>query len=293
MAPKMMSLEDSLAHARPLVHWHESELREAAQRVAAVATIWCARLQPAPALEDAARALPRAVARHAADAGADLRAAGWRACSSGTVIGPWWAFEGDPATALCTALFGDAPGATQAAGAKRVAQELADDAWNELLAELAAAAQASVDETFAHEAALNVSFRPWSGAIVVELPWFGGSLRLLFGAESVARLVTTPRAPHGRRPGTGHDAPVDVLTAMADAPMRLRVLLDAFDLDLGSLVALQVGDVLRTGHGLHRPAALSAHDAPQDAAPLCLGWLGRRDGRLAVELLRSPQGAAR
>ena len=79
-------------------------------------------------------------------------------------------------------------------------------------------------------------------------------------------------------------ATVNVASVVADFPMRLRVQLEACELDVGSLRELQVGDVLRLRHRIEMPAWV--HTAGGD--PLFSGFLVRSRGRKAVELAPVP-----
>ncbi|HEX7640390.1 MAG TPA: FliM/FliN family flagellar motor switch protein, partial [Burkholderiaceae bacterium] len=76
------------------------------------------------------------------------------------------------------------------------------------------------------------------------------------------------------------------------APVRLQVRLEPVEIDLGSLAALAVGDVLCLTHAVDEPARIVPPSAAADAPVLCHGWLGRRDDRAAVELVRRPAGPA-
>lgn len=123
---------------------------------------------------------------------------------------------------------------------------------------------------------------PWSGALCAHWTWCGGAWRLglphdlvktLLGDEAtVAKASPAPSAP--RQPKERLDQ------ALATEPVALRVVLDGAELNLGQLQELRLDDVVPLSHSLDAPALVLA----ADGTPVCHGWLGRSDGRLAVEL---------
>lgn len=77
---------------------------------------------------------------------------------------------------------------------------------------------------------------------------------------------------------------VPVLEALAARGVPLRVELEPFEIDFGSLAGLRVGDVLGTGHALDRPLRVRSAAADAHAAPMCDAWLGRQEQHVVVEL---------
>jgi hypothetical protein len=279
----LMTLEESLAYARPLLRWSDAQLHEVAARVVGAATLWAAHWHAGPAFEAGLPALSDAVAVHAEDRTGAARAASWRPCGEASAQGPWWAFEADadPAAVLATALFG-APGAAAAEVGRR--------AWSDWLAAVDGLCRVAAEDVDGPHGSIEAAWRRWSGAVLVELPWFGARVRLLLLADGVGRLLREPRAVHARRAGV---APRSALAAVAGAPVRLRAQLESFELELGSLVSLRVGDVLHTRHALDRPVQLATAEAADDAPPIGHAWLGRQGDALAVELIRTTAGATR
>lgn len=282
--------EASSREARALVRWTASELeaipRALGAALARSARRWAAgdRVQPHLAALDAAGA----PAIHAEDADPALRAGAW------TPIGvhaySWIAVN--PAQCLREALFGEAPVSPGARDGQRIADELAAECWTEQRAAL----QALLEEGLAgapDAAALELdqAWRRWGGSVVIETPWFGTTWRLLLDATAVRGLL---RALNLRRPVpvvVARGAPSPVLRALSAIPVYLQVRLAPVDIDLGSLMALVVGDVLQLDHAVDAPAFVVSPDAAIDAVPLCHGWLGGRDDRAAIELARPRSGA--
>ncbi|QGW82255.1 FliM/FliN family flagellar motor switch protein [Variovorax paradoxus] len=122
---------------------------------------------------------------------------------------------------------------------------------------------------------------PWSGALCVRWPWCGGSwhLDLPHGAVAVllghaAGSASPPRTYPPQMPR------VPLAQALSGQRVALRVMLEGTELNLGQLQGLQLGDVLPLAHALDAPAQV----AGTDGAPVCHGWLGQSEGRIAVEL---------
>lgn len=282
--------EASSRDARSLVRWTAPELEAVARAVndalARAARRWDtgehARAHLA-ALEAAGEA-----ARHAEDADAALRSAHWTALGAHAHS----ALAGDSVQRLRDGLFGEPPVSPGARDGQRIADELAA----ECLAEQRAALQALLADALAGAAdavpvELAQAWQRWSGAVVVEAPWFGTAWRVLLDATAVRALL---RALNLRRPARAAESratPLPALRALAKTPVGLQVRLAPVDIDLGSLMSLGVGDVLRLGHAVDEPVHVVSPDAGIDAAPLCHGWLGGCDGAVALELARPRSGA--
>ena len=282
--------ESSSRDARALVRWTAPELEAVARAVndalARAARRWDAgeRMRAhLGALEVAGQA-----ALHAEDADAALRAVHWTALGAHGHS----ALAGDPVQCLREALFGELPVSPGARDGQRIADELAAECW----AEQRAALQALLDDALAGApdvapAELAHAWQRWSGAVMVEARWFGTAWRVLLDATAVRGLL---RAVNLRRPvrvAESRAAPLPVLRALAKTPVGLQVRLAPVDIDLGSLMSLGLGDVLRLGHAVDEPVHVVSPGASIDAAPLCHGWLGSRDGRVALELARPRSGA--
>lgn len=198
---------------------------------------------------------------------------------------------------LATALFGEAaaaeirvsralsPGRAGDGRSSGVAADVVDRAWADWGRRLRTAGAPPVMR--AEDAgSVDAALRAWSGALLVRVPWCGGDLLVLAAYERVARWAGGASRPV---PPPGRASVVPLGRALAGGRARLRVSLLAFDLDLGALSALRVGDVLRTTHALDAPVALSVEvTGGAEGAPVCAGFLGRLGDRRAVELLSLP-----
>lgn len=100
--------------------------------------------------------------------------------------------------------------------------------------------------------------------------------RLVLAQELAAELVP-PRVPGASVPGA---ALASALEAASAQPLQLTAGLEACELALGELQALQTGDVLRLRHRLDRPAQL----CDGSGSVLCAAYLGQQGGQRAVEL---------
>lgn len=122
----------------------------------------------------------------------------------------------------------------------------------------------------------------WSGTVLVALP-FPRPLRLLLNAACVAAIAPATAAAAQASSGTRRCELVPLESAIARQLVRLKVELHACELDLGTLQALHVGDVVQLPHALDVPVqVLSA-----ERQLLCAGYLGRLGSRKAIELVRS------
>lgn len=273
---------DASRVARPLLRWTDADLAVVAgamaEAVTRVAKRWDNGARPHAAPGAAG---PAAV--HAEDADAAARRGTW------TAIGAHarWSLDADPAQCLHAAFFGEASPGPGAREGRLLADELADECWAEQLA----AVRALLGETAAAPPACAVegdAWRRWSGAVLVSLPWLGHRWRLLVDATAVRALLGRRAAVRAAAADPPRDAPMPVLRALHDTPVALQARLAPFELDLGSLVGLAVGDVLRLAHRIDEPVRVVAANAPVDALPLCIGWLGRRDdAALGIELERA------
>lgn len=123
---------------------------------------------------------------------------------------------------------------------------------------------------------------PWSGALCVRWPWCNGVWQVglpyavvvaLLGADAVAaksmRAADAPTVAKER-----------LDKALAEQQLGLRVMLEGVELSLGQLQQLRRDDVIPLEHLLEMPALVVG----MDGSHICNGWLGRSDGRIAVEL---------
>jgi hypothetical protein len=124
------------------------------------------------------------------------------------------------------------------------------------------------------------AWRPWSGALLASLPM---GWRVLLDAALVRSLLPPPA-----REAPATPAPlVPLQRAAAALALPLQVHLEGCEVDIGSLQDLRPGDVVRLPHPLDAPAAVVA----RDGQPLFGGYLVRRRGRKAVELVPATEAA--
>lgn len=121
----------------------------------------------------------------------------------------------------------------------------------------------------------------WSGWVIVDLP-LPVPLPLLLDARSVTALVGTTASPNPVAEGVSAPELVPVETAAAAHRLRVNVGLAPFELAIGSLRELRVGDVLRLPHALDAPMRVTA----PDGQPLCEAYLGKRHVHKAAQLVR-------
>jgi len=129
----------------------------------------------------------------------------------------------------------------------------------------------------------------WSGVLRLRWPWCGGIWTLTLPPDAVAAALV----------GSGAEPKAAPIPLIATAPRQslgqaldgqlvgLRVLLAGTELNLGQLQDLRLDDVVPLAHALDAPAQLVG----TTGSPVCEGWLGQRDGRIAIELV-APQVAS-
>jgi hypothetical protein len=288
---ELLSPADSRARLRGLVQWNDGE-RALVARVLGDALARTARRWRTGERMDACIAAltgPDVRAWPAEDAPAALRDAAWTPLVADAPARVSWACARAPHEALLAAMFDASRRPPNASGEPSIAEELATECWNEQLAALRAAlAEATPADAAAAPPDGDTLWRRWSGAVVVDLPWFDARMHLLVDGASVASLVKAGGVRRSPAPRRSDAAVMPVLGALAHAGVRLEVRCGGASIDLGSLVSLRVGDVLRLDHRLDEPVHVVAPAEPADAAPLCRGWLGRADAHLCIELARPP-----
>lgn len=163
-----------------------------------------------------------------------------------------------------------------------IADAVARASWDDWCARLASAFRCEVCAAGDGERGPPAAtLSPWSGSLLVTLPWLDGTARLLVGPERIEGLAPAdprPRARAARRPIT------PVWRAAGGRPVPLRVTIEPFELEIGALAGLRVGDVLRTDHRLDVPLEVAMDDS---GATVCAAHLGRVGWRRAAELLPS------
>jgi hypothetical protein len=130
----------------------------------------------------------------------------------------------------------------------------------------------------------SAQFESASGAVLVTLRCGRAAVHALFDHGAVQALAGLARVRQGgaaqppARPAAL--APVSHRAVLAPLPVRLEVALGAAQVQLGSLRALGVGDVIRLEQHAEQPLSVQG---PQ-GVPLLAGYLGASEGQLALEL---------
>lgn len=162
-----------------------------------------------------------------------------------------------------------------------VAQAAWDD-WRQRLAEAAATPLGSIEEADAAEPsrAQAVPAR-WSGALLAQWPWCGGTWCMHLPFDAVSALL----GPEAARPAPVHAAAgqkISLAAALVAERLRAQVRLYDVELSLGQIQGLRIGDVVMLSHPLDSPAQVFGGGE----AALCDAWLGRQGRHVAVELAR-------
>lgn len=149
-------------------------------------------------------------------------------------------------------------------------------AWRDLLRALAAALlPGGVAAAEAMPAAAD-DWRHASGALLLVVRVGKQTCHAVLNAAAVARLGGGAAAPLAKLPAQ------DYPQLLAPLAVRLPVTLGQARVDLGGLLRLAVGDVIRLDTAADRALPVRAADAP--APVLFGGYLGRRGEDLALEL---------
>ena len=128
---------------------------------------------------------------------------------------------------------------------------------------------------------MHVPAGPWSGALYACWTWCGGIWCLgLPHAVVLALLGSEAALPSASIPPARMLPKERLDRALSAEPVALRVVLDGAELNLGQLQELRLDDVVPLSHLLDAPALVTA----ADGTPVCHGWLGQSEGRMAVEL---------
>lgn len=179
----------------------------------------------------------------------------------------WLAWHEEFGAAIERALFGGV-----AAG---LAHTLATRALQALLADLAGVVlPGGLRQTGSGEVPSS-AWQAGSGALLARVHCGRQSLQLLLDPQAVAALA--PAAP--LRPSAL--APCRLQRLAGTAGVALPVRLGTVQLDLASLMSVQVGDVIRLDAAADQPLPVLA---PDGSKPLFYGHLGRAGKQLALEV---------
>jgi hypothetical protein len=196
---------------------------------------------------------------------------------------------------LVRVLFGAIRAATDAHGSLTVARELAEQARVELEQALQSIWDEVGPRAFERAGRFGPMTNPkalhgrrWSGTVWLQLP--------LGSAESDSLWLNLPRLLAARcvRPGGQPTKAATILArplarvreAMDAEPLRVRAGFTPVQIDLGDLLQLRIGDVIRTPHHLDAPLTVDLlAGTGREARPLCLAHLGARAGDKALALI--------
>jgi flagellar motor switch/type III secretory pathway protein FliN len=182
-------------------------------------------------------------------------------------------------------LFGHAP---RPGHPPALATRLAARARADLLHSVATAAGLEVLGDLRVDTSAGERLRRWRGAVRTELTIAGCTITLLMNAACAKTLAGDLDRPAKPRPAPAPLVPlVPLRDALAASTVRVRAELHPMQIELGALLGMASGDVIRLTHRLQDPLVLST-DAQTN---FCAGHLVRLDGRLAVEFARPESGA--
>jgi hypothetical protein len=312
----LLAPPEAAAQSRPLRCWGASERQRIAGAVEELLGRWWAAWGLTAPAAAAAPAKERDLATVRVDPwpgtsaeAASLDPASWRLVDEGA-WGIWCAAltAAEPAArgasraraavmALARALVGDAAQLRDAGldSATTITAELALAAWTDLCGKLTTALRPAGAAAPARAPAppTDGDLRPWSGSVLVTLPWWGHRLGVLLAGDRVASFLAAGGAP-ARPP---HDRPSVPLTpiwrALRGEHARVRVVTAPFELDLGVLTSLRPGHVVLTSHAVDEPLHVSvARPDGRIDAPILRAYLGKARGARAVELVRRPLAAS-
>ena len=197
----------------------------------------------------------------------------WRGFGATGKARAW--IEGTTEAAVGSLLYGD-HSTQRVAPSSTLAKQVQSHACHAVMSALTQALQlqdvALLDEPQQSDVAA------WSGAVVAVLPLGEGEIQMLLSGEAVAALLPSPPNSPALL-----SKPVSSLTAAIESrKLALATYLRPFELDLGSLAALQVGDVIPLTHPLDAPLWVKSGDAI-----VCPAFLGQRHGLKAIEVVRA------
>jgi len=272
MSCALLDPASSASRARPLHQWSRARKEAVQSHFAEIHRAWCADWLPT---DDASAHGDTAVWLSDSEAESAFVPKGWTAFWSfadATVVMPGYT----ALHAIARAMFGlDA--VREVSG---IADVVARAAWTDWLRRLTTSPALEGSEL--QEVAPpkdGIPAMPWSGALWLRWRWCGGFWRLALpreavaawaGAESAEAVAPAVPAP----PTTGLDR------ALAHEKVILRAALGGAELNLGQLQSLRIGDVIPLQHRLDTPLKVITGEGTE----LCEGWLGRRQGRIAIEM---------
>jgi len=263
---------ESLRRARPLRSWSGAQKEAVRSRFAAMQLDWCGEWLPA---RDGAVHAPEVEVGE--DGAAPQDAACWSFTAASGAVPKRTAIN-----ALAGALFGfDMAMMAPQREAPAVATAVVHAAWTDWLSRIETLlAPVSLEPREVAGASEGAAADRWSGTLRLRWPWWGGLWHLELPHGAVAALLgeATQTAVASREAQAVPKLRLD--HALKGHRVTLHATLTGVELDLGQLQALKPGDIVPLAHALDAPAQLSG----ADGMPVCEGWLGQLDGRMAVEL---------
>lgn len=275
--PALLDAAESVLRAKPLRSWQAAQQERVRVRLAAVHRDWCAEWLPARA-----GAIASDVEVHEPDGSLAMaadKAASWSFTAASRRDGMPSALQaiGERMFAL------DAGSAFAMPAAATLAPAVVHAAWTDWLRRLDALwpGFALEPQPAAGTPGTHAPADPWSGVLCARWTWCGGTWRLGLPHAVVAAMLGSEAVTQARAAPPSRPLPKERLDrALAAEPVALRVMLEGAELSLGQLQALQPGDIVPLSHALDAPALV----VTADGTPVCHGWLGQSQGRLAVEL---------
>ncbi len=296
-------MDDGKGRVTPLRAWSEAQGRQLGEVVRKAHLEWQVAwigASPGPSAPDGIQV------SCCAPSEAGLAASAWR--PHGTMSGLWWTMSSaagagaeHPASVIQGVLFGGAfpagwrgavgSAAGQGQAIKSLAEETASAAWEAWWKQLDLAlhgADRAGGVPAAAAPALESALKPWSGALVLGVPFQGTWLHLLVSWGRVQQCV------HGAGGAWREQVPpravAPVWSAVARRHAKLRALLEPFELELGAIASLHVGDVLSTTHPLEAPLVLEVGTDDRSAVThMGRALLGRLGDTAAIELISPPE----
>ncbi|WP_418124750.1 FliM/FliN family flagellar motor C-terminal domain-containing protein [Variovorax sp. 160MFSha2.1] len=286
----LLDATESALRARPLRSWSSKQKDVVRDRFAALHRDWSAEWMPV---------------REAVSTASDVEVIE----PDGTVVFPsddsaCWAFAASSRRAAGTALssesldssfaalqaiasrmfFFDLASAVTAPASPVIAPAIVRAAWADWLQRVGTllAGFGLTPQRYKDTPGARMASSPWSGALLVRWTWCGGVWSLGLPFEAIAALLGPEQAAtRTPSPVSASQEPKERLDrALAGQQISLRVLLEGAELNLGQLQELRLDDVVPLEHLLDSPALVVG----SDGTPVCSGWLGQSEGRIAVEL---------
>lgn len=271
----LLSLEESGVRASPLRSWSEEQVARVRTAAGAAVDSWRAAWTVSPPCTGVACV-------RAAEA-PESSSESWSSLAG--VRGAWLRFSGT-ARGLTGIELGRSELRLELFGTKEetpVANELVGDAWHDLEQRLASELGPKSEAGQSEAGPGRTVWLRWSGALLLSVPWWSAQLRLLLSGETVERFLFPSGRPAVKKVPSGGLVPLS--RALASRRVGVEVQLEPFELEVGALASMRVGDVLRTTHRLERPLMVEVGGARAESVLEWSGFLGRAGSNKAVELV--------